>query len=52
MESVLGFLESLANSGPTILVFFISTLGLVVAGLALYVVLVVITKQDQRGGGS
>lgn len=50
MEKFITLLEFLANSGPTVLVFVIAFMGLVVAGLALYVVLEAIRRSAKRGG--
>ena len=47
MERVVGFLELLVAAGPSVLVFVISFMGLVVAALALFVVL-----ESIRGGGN
>ena len=49
MEKFVALLEFLARSGPTVLVFVIAFMGMVVAGLALYVVLQAIRPGGKRG---
>ena len=49
MGKFVALLEFLARSGPAVLVFVIAFMGLVVAGLALYVVLQAIRPSRKRG---